>query len=87
MNAPVIACVHHYVCGEPDHGVAHGTCKRCGFERDFHDPEWGQPGGKWVSSAAMHEAKPSEPCCWCGKPMKRSQGLAVHQRHCKSRPQ
>ena len=28
-------CVHHWICGDQDHGVVHGVCTKCGMETDF----------------------------------------------------
>ncbi len=28
-------CVHHWLCGDQQHGVVHGVCTKCGTETDF----------------------------------------------------
>lgn len=30
-------CTHHWRLGQPQRGLVHGVCKRCGLERDFLD--------------------------------------------------
>ena len=37
---PPSDCVHHWLLGDMHAGTSAGTCRKCGAERSFRDPEY-----------------------------------------------